>query len=80
MCPGAAPVWEQILIGTVGPPILAVLWRLGARGWARTVQGGTISEKTEARQKTEFWILLFAMYAIMIGMFIYSVWKCSKTG
>jgi hypothetical protein len=80
MCPGAAPVWEQALIGTVGPPILAMLWRLRAKSWARTVQGGTVSEKTESRQKKEFWILLIAMYALMGGVFAYSAWKCSKIG
>ena len=47
-------MWEQVLISTAGPPIIAVLWRLRARGWARTVQGGTVSEKTERRQKKEF--------------------------
>jgi hypothetical protein len=79
MCPGAAPVWEQVLFSAFVPPIIAMLWRLGARGWARTVQGGTISEKTERRQKKELWILLVVLYAIVIGMFIYSVWKCSQT-
>jgi uncharacterized membrane protein YbjE (DUF340 family) len=73
-------VWEQVLISTAGPPIIAVLWRLRARGWARTVQGGTVSEKTERRQKKEFWILLVVLYAIVIGVFIYSAWKCSQTG
>jgi hypothetical protein len=80
MCPDAAPVWEQILISVVGPPVIATLWRFRARGWARTVQGGTVSVKTERRQKTEFWILLIVLYAIMIGVFMYSVWKCSKVG
>ena len=80
MCPGAAPVWEQVLIGTVGPPILAILWRFRANGWARLVQGGTVSEKTERRQKKEFWILLIAMYALMVGVLAYSAWKCSKVG
>ncbi len=73
-------MWEQVLISTAGPPIIAVLWRLRARGWARTVQGGTVSEKTERRQKKEFWILLVVLYAIVIGVFIYSAWKCSQTG
>ena len=80
MCPGAAPVWEQFLIATVGPPVIAALWRVRARGWARTAQGGAISARTEQRQKKEFWVLLIAMYALMIVVFLYAGWKCSKVG
>jgi hypothetical protein len=76
MCPGAAPVWEQALIGVFGPPVLSILWRFRARGWARIVQGSSVSDRTKRRQKSEFWILLAGSYVMMIGIFVYAAWKC----
>jgi len=76
MCPGAAPVWEQVAIGTIGPPAIAILFLFRARGWAWTVQGGSVSERTRRRQKIEFWILLAALYVMAIGVFGYAAWKC----
>jgi len=77
MCPGAAPLWEQVLIAVFGPPVMSILWRWRARGWALTVQGGSVSDRTKQRQKKEFWILMFALYALVIGAFVYAAWKCS---
>ena len=70
--PGAAPLWEQLLIGILGPPIMAILFRFRARGWAMMVQGGTVSNTTEKRQRIEFWGILVAMYLLMFGIFIYA--------
>ena len=70
--PGAAPLWEQLAIGFVGPPIMAIIFRFMAREWAMTVQGGTVSQKTEKRQRIEFWGMLIAMYLLVWGMFIYA--------
>jgi hypothetical protein len=70
MRPGAAPLSEQFMIAILGPPIMATLWWLASRGFAQTVQGQTISEKTKQRQKKEFWILLVALYALGFGIIL----------
>ena len=70
--PGAAPLWEQLAIGILGPPIMAVLFRFMARGWAMSVQGGSVSKETEKRQRIEFWGMLVAMYLSVFGEFIYA--------
>jgi hypothetical protein len=70
--PGASPLWEQLVFGLFGPPIMAVIFRFMARGWAMTLQGGTVSERTKKRQQIEFWGMLIAMYLLVWGMFIYA--------
>lgn len=69
--PGAAPIGEQLLTFSLGPPIMACLWWIMSRGWASTVQGGRVSDRTKQRQKLEFWILLAAMYVFGIGLLLY---------
>ena len=72
MRPGAAPLWEQLAILIVGPPVMAsLIWSL-SRGWAKTVQGGTASEQTRARQRVEFWTLLIVMYVMGFGMALFA--------
>jgi hypothetical protein len=51
---------------------MALLIRTGSRGWAHTLQGDTLSEKTKKRQRIEFWSVLWFMYAMAIGMIIYA--------
>lgn len=62
----AGPIPEQIAILLFGPPITAIVWSFLARGWAYSIQGGKVSERTKKRQKWEFWILLIIMYVICI--------------
>jgi hypothetical protein len=50
----------------------ALVWWFMARGWAATVQGQEIAERTKQRQKKEFWVLLNAAYLIMFGITIYA--------
>lgn len=71
MRPGALPIDEQILLDLIVPPVGSALWLMMSRGWASTVQGGTISERTKKRQKAEFWIILSAVYLLMFGITIY---------
>ena len=68
----ALPIGQQFLGILLGPPVLAVLWWLGSRGWAATLQGGSVSDRTKLRQKKEFWILLAVMYLLGFGIMIYS--------
>jgi len=68
----AAPLWEQILILAVGPPIMTIFWWLAARAWAGAVQGGTVSDRTKRRQKVEFYVILILMYAVGGGMALYA--------
>ena len=67
------PLIQQILLDVVVPPIGATFVWLRARGWATTVQGGSVSEKTKRRQKIEFWLLLFAAYVLMFGITLYGL-------
>jgi len=69
----ALPMAQQILLDIVAPPILAVIWWLKSRSWAQTVQGENVSERTKARQKKEFWILLAVVYLLMFGTTFYAL-------
>lgn len=66
------PLWEQVIIVLLGPPVMASAWWVLSRGWAKTVQGGTASEKTRHRQKIEFWGLMIVMYVVTLGMTLYA--------
>ena len=68
-----APLLEQILIFVLGPPIMACLFWLKARGWAETVQGSCVSDTTKRRQKVEFWVLLLVMYLFSLCCVIYEL-------
>jgi hypothetical protein len=70
--PGAAPIWEQLAFGVLGPPIMALLFRFMVRVFALTAQGGTVSAKTQKRQRIEFWGMLSIMYLLVIAEFIYA--------
>lgn len=72
MRPSAAPLGEQLAILILGPPIMAGLMWLMSRGWASSIQGGTVSNRTRRRQKIEFWAVLIAMYLIGFGMALYA--------
>ena len=65
-------MWVQLLIVVFLPPLGACLWRLMSRGWAMTVQGGRVSERTRRRQRIEFWVLLCVMYAGVAFIFVAS--------
>jgi hypothetical protein len=69
---GAAPLWEQLVILILGPPIMTALWWIAARGWALAVQGGTTSRKTKKRQRVEFFVVLILMYAVGFGVVLYA--------
>jgi hypothetical protein len=69
---GAAPLPEQIAILLLGPPIGTWIWWILSRGWAKGVQGGSVSERTKRRQKIEFWIILTFTYIMFLGIFIYA--------
>lgn len=73
MRPGAAPLGEQLAILIAGPPVMAGLIWLMSRGWAKTIQGGTATERTKSRQKIEFWMVLVVMYVLGFGMAL-SAW------
>lgn len=68
----ALPLYQQILYGMFFPPVGAAFWWLMSRGWAMTVQGGVVSERTKRRQKVEFVVLLIVAYLIMFSIIIYA--------
>ncbi len=55
---------ESLLFLLAFPPVGAILWWLMSKGWAATVQGGTISASTRKRQQILFWVLMFAAYVV----------------
>jgi hypothetical protein len=68
---GAASVGEQLVTFVFGPPVMAALiWSL-SRGWAHTVQGEVVSDRTKRRQKIEFWTVLALMYLFVIGLALF---------
>lgn len=62
--------WQQVLMIILVPPIAAVAWAAFSRGWANTVQGGKISERTRKRQKVEFWAVLAFGYVMLFAIFV----------
>jgi hypothetical protein len=62
---------QQFLLDFLAPPILAGLWWLYSRGWARTVQGDTVSDETIGRQAKGFWIVLVLLYLVAFGGTVY---------
>jgi len=71
MRPGAGSLEGQLVVGILGPPIMASLVWMMSRGWAHTVQGDLVSDETKRRQKTEFWIVLGVMYFLVFAITIY---------
>jgi hypothetical protein len=69
--PGAASVGEQLVIFVFGPPIMAALIWSMSRGWAHTVQGQVVSDRTKRRQKIEFWTVLALMYLFVMGLALF---------
>jgi hypothetical protein len=70
------PLWQQIVVLVLVPPVMAGLTWLMMRGWAMGVQGGTVTERTKKRQKIEFWGMLVAFYLIVWGG---AVWSWLRT-
>jgi hypothetical protein len=56
--------WESLLFILIFPPVGAILWWLMSKGWAATIQGGTISASTRKRQQILFWVLMAAAYVV----------------
>jgi hypothetical protein len=69
----ALPLLNQVLLDLLVPPIGACLWWLVSRGWAHSVQGTTISEKTRKRQRFGFWLALALAYIIMTSITVYGL-------
>jgi hypothetical protein len=63
---------EQLPFFILGPPTIAIIWRLMARGWAMAVQGGTVSERSKQREKKLFWGMLIFMYVFNFGAVFYA--------
>jgi len=65
------PISEQVLLDLIAPPVLAAIFWFRARGWARFVQGGDVSEETKGRQWLEFRVVLILGWIVMFGISIY---------
>lgn len=62
--------WQQVLMIIFVPPVTAAFAHIVSRGWANTVQGGKISERTRKRQKVEFWAVLAFGYVMLFAIFV----------
>jgi hypothetical protein len=67
------PLSQQIFLDLVAPPLGTCIWWLMARGWAGFVQAGRVSDRTQRRQRWEFWAIMFAGYVVMFGITIYGL-------
>ena len=65
------PLAQQYLLDCVAPPAIAVMWWFMSRGWAMTVQGEGVSDRTKRRQRIEFLVLLVGLYSLMFGATTY---------
>jgi hypothetical protein len=62
---------SSILLLILFPPIGALLWWLMSRGWAISIQGTDISERTKKRQRRTLFILLIIAYLCeVVGLFM----------
>lgn len=66
----ALPAGQLIVLLLLVPPVGACVWRLMARGWAMTVQGGRASERVKRWERIEFRWLIVGLYAIGIVIVI----------
>jgi hypothetical protein len=72
MSGNTTPLCEQLVIVLAGPPDMACAWWILSRGWAKTVQRGTATEKTRHLQRVGFWALMAVMYTVTLGMTLYA--------
>jgi hypothetical protein len=59
------------LLDLIGPPVVTALWWLISRGWATGVQREKVSNRTNTRQKYEFFFVLVLLYLVGIGTSVY---------
>jgi hypothetical protein len=64
MRPGVLPISQQLLLDLIVPPVIAIVWRFKASGWARSVQGGKVSKETRDRQRMVFLVVLILSYLV----------------
>jgi hypothetical protein len=74
----ASPLWQQALFFVLAPSIMALLVSILSRGWAKTVQGGNVIEKTLKRPRLKFWIVLCFMYVMLFCIFLYGHFQHHK--
>jgi hypothetical protein len=53
-------------------PVVALLWRFMAGGWAFGVQGGKICDETRCRHWAEFEAILAFSFLALVGSTIYA--------
>jgi len=68
---GESPLWVQVLTIILGPPIMACIWYVLFRLWAGML-GTTNRPWVQRWRRTEFWVLMGAMYVIGTAILIYA--------
>jgi len=64
------PFWQQFLIILIGAPVISLVFGVLARGWTNTVQGGTASKATVARQRKLVLAMMGAAWIVGFGEMI----------
>lgn len=68
---GELAIGGQLAVVLLGPPIMACLWYLVFRLWTGML-GTTDRPWVQRWRKTGFWVLMGAMYALGVALFIYA--------
>ena len=64
------PFWQQLLMILIGAPVISLVFGVLARGWANTVQGGSPSKETVARQRKLAFAMMGATWIVGFGEMI----------
>lgn len=68
---GALPLWQQIVIDVLAPPLITSIWWLLSGGWSALL-GTADSEVVRGWRKPAMLTVLIGCYALMFGMTIYA--------
>jgi ABC-type molybdate transport system permease subunit len=64
---GALPLWQQIILDLIAPPVITGLWLLLSRGWSG-VLGTTDNKVVRSWRKPAALAILVACYLVMFGI------------
>ena len=61
------PFWEQLLGLAIVAPVIGIVFGVLALGWARTVQGGTVSKKAIESLRKQVLAMIGAIWLVGFG-------------
>ena len=69
--PGTGPLWQQILLDLLAPPMLTALWWLMSKALAASL-GTSESTTVQGWLSSGIWILLIGLYVTVILVSVYA--------